>query len=100
MYVQLMHDALDDQSGPEAPKAVLLARLAQCRGALKRRDAQTVSTDPAAEVLMDHLTYDVALVRFARQVGIETELELFHMPYLERTRLEGALADRGYEFKP
>ena len=46
MYVQLMHEALDDQSGPASPEAVLLARLVQCRGALKRRGAHPTSSGP------------------------------------------------------
>jgi len=46
MYVQLMHEALDDQSGPAAPKAVLLARLVRGRGALKRRGAHPMSSGP------------------------------------------------------
>ena len=46
---------------------------------------------------MDRLAHDVALVRSARDSGIETNVVLFRRPHLERTRLKVALADRGYE---
>jgi hypothetical protein len=79
-----MHDELHDKSGPEAPEApeaLLPARLVQRRGSPTKRGTKTVSSDLVVQVvLMDHLVHDVALVRFARQVGIETESKQFSLP--------------------
>ncbi len=52
------------------------------------------------ETLVDHLAYDVALVRFARVLGIATDIESFRLPNLERARLESAVIERGYQLTP
>ena len=98
MYVQLMADALDDQPGSEATAGLLLARVNHCRVMLAGRGPG--SPGPMVETLVDHLAYDVALVRFARVLGIATDIESFRLPNLERARLESAVIERGYQLTP
>jgi hypothetical protein len=67
---------------------------------LNVRAARPVASEPRGEVCIGHLAYDITLARFPRQVGIETEVEFLRVPYLELSRLGGAIGERRYELTP
>jgi hypothetical protein len=98
MYTQLLDAALSqlpiDGSG-KAREAV--SEMQRCR---RRLEQGTPDADPDAvsAALALQISYDVALLRVAGLVGIESDPSRFAQPLHERTRLERALAERGIGF--
>jgi hypothetical protein len=99
MYTQLLDAALHqlpiDRSGE---KRVALAEVWRCRNQLERGTAD-VDPDTVPAALALQIAYDVALLRLAELIGIESDPSRFDRPQLERSRLEGALADRGISLR-
>ncbi len=95
MYTQLLDAALRqppiDRSGQER---VAVAEVRRCRSQLDRATAE-VDPDTVPAALALQIGYDVALLRLAELVGIDSDPSRFDRPQHERTRLEGALAERG-----
>jgi hypothetical protein len=96
MYTELLDAALHqvpiDGLGEEERGAVAEAQ--RCRSQLER-GAADVDPDMVSAALALQIAYDVALLRLAGLVGIESDPYRFDRPYDERTRLEGELTQRG-----
>jgi len=97
LYSDLLDAALREREQSEgAPSnGEALARLVQYRHEViwkQRSTSDRASTTPA---LADQMAYDVALIRYARSLGIDCDPEGFGSPHIERQRLERALASRG-----
>ena len=59
------------------------------------RATPDVDPDTVSAALALQIGYDVALLRLAELIGIDSDPSRFDRPQLERTRLEGAFAERG-----
>jgi hypothetical protein len=98
MYTQLLDAALHQVpvvgSGEER---MALAEARRCRRQLER-GAGDVDPDTVSGALALQIGYDVALLRLAGLIGIESDPSRFDRPQYERARLEGALAERGISF--
>jgi hypothetical protein len=95
MYTQLLDAALHQLPIDGSGKArVAVAEVQRCRIQLER-GAPDVDTDAVSAALALQIGYDVALLRLAGLVGIESDPGRFDRPQRERTRLEDALAERG-----
>ena len=97
LYSDLLDAALRerDQSEGAPSNGEALARLVRYRHEVvwkQRSTSDRASTTPA---LADQMAYDVALIRYARSLGIDCDSEGFGSPQDERQRLERALASRG-----
>jgi hypothetical protein len=98
MYTELLREALDDSQEryDDPTSGQLLARLLRCRSVL-----EGTSTNPemggGLSAVATQLGYDVALVAFARQLGITSGPEDFDQPQRERARLERALSSTGVD---
>ena len=71
----------------------------RCRSELDNAPPAT-EPDAVPVVLALEIAYDVALLRLARVVGVESDPSRFERPQSERARVEGALRDRGISLKP
>jgi hypothetical protein len=97
MYTQLLDAALRQR----APVLVCLSErsaldaVRRCRGQLADDQPSGPDPDAVSTVLAREIAYDVALLELADVLGIDTELERFAQPRLERARLEQALRDHG-----
>jgi hypothetical protein len=98
MYTQLLDAALHQVpiDGP-GEERVAVAEVQRCRNRLER-GAADVEPDTVPAALALQIGYDVALLRLAGLIGIESDPSRFDRPHSERTRLEGALAERGISF--
>jgi hypothetical protein len=100
MYTQLLHAAFGLQPGIDAQATHQLdavAEVQRCRGELHEGVPPGLDPDTVPLVLALQIGYDVALLRLAKVVGIESGPERFEQPQLERQRLETELAERGIE---
>ena len=97
MYTALLEAALSEQrqSSAEPTTGEGLAKLLRCRSRLEVGRSSHTGTGWVPTALADQLAYDVALIRFARQLGIACDVSTFDPPQPARTRLEYELADRG-----
>ena len=95
MYTQLLDAALRQISidGPGPEEAV--AEVQRCRAQLERTNLN-VDPDTVSAALAVQIGYDAALLRLAALIGIDSDPSRFDRPQLERTRLEGALTERGF----
>lgn len=98
MYVQLLDASLDELVSPTdgltAPDA--LAELLRRRTNLcANRASHAQSHLPASDAVSDELSYDVALIRLARLVGIVCDINDFERPGHGRDRIELNLMSRG-----
>ena len=59
------------------------------------RATPDVDPDTVSAALALQIGYDVALLRLAELIGIDSDPSRFDRPQLERTRLEDAFAERG-----
>jgi len=101
MYTQLLSAAIG-QDPPEAADATergAVDEVLQCRAELESVPPSTDS-DAVSAVLALEVAYDVALLRLARLVGVESDPDRFEQPQLERARVEGALRSRGISLEP
>jgi hypothetical protein len=97
LYSDLLDAALRerDQSEGAPSNGEALARLVRNRHEVVWKQwpiSDRASTTPE---LADQMAYDVALIRYARSLGIDCDSEDFGSPQDERERLERALASRG-----
>ncbi len=95
MYTQLLDAALHELPiDGSVEERVAVAEVQRCRSQLEGGTAD-VDPDTVAAALSLQIGYDVALLRLAGLIGIESDPSRFDRPHCERTRLEGALAERG-----
>jgi hypothetical protein len=96
MYTQLLDAALHqlsiDESGEDV--AVAVADVQRYRNQLERATPD-VDPDTVSAALALQIGYDVALLRLAELIGIDSDPGRFDRPQLERTRLEGEFTQRG-----
>ncbi len=97
MYQRFLGLALDESSdvddGLTAGEAV--ADVLLCRRQLHVRDDGPDGSSGIASALGEELDYDIALLRLARLLGIQVDLQAFDRPQAERTRLEEAIEAHG-----
>ncbi len=91
MYKDLLTRALGKGGEGRRSQDLLLADLVHSRARLGATDRAT----PVAEALARELSYDGALIRLCRDLGVPATPDRFANPEHERARLERALADRG-----
>jgi len=98
MYTQLLDAALHqlsiDESGEDVAVAVAVADVQRHRNQLERATPD-VDPDTVSAALAIQIGYDVALLRLAGLIGIESDPARFDRPQLERIRLEGEFTQRG-----
>ena len=84
---------MDNESDPATfTTGELLAHLIECRGRLE------VGTDSAAaDAVARELSYDLALVRLCRHLGIQEVTAGYAQPLHERRRLEDQLRAAGLD---
>jgi hypothetical protein len=96
MYTQLLDAALHqlsiDESGEDV--AVAVADVQRYRNQLERATPD-VDPDTVSAALALQIGYDVALLRLADLIGIDSDPGRFDRPQLERIRLEGEFTQRG-----
>jgi hypothetical protein len=97
MYAQLLDSALRERTQPSlgTTPAKRLAELLRCRNRLTVSASSDGQSDGAEVTVVDQLSYDIALIDFARGMGVELDLQAFDQPQVERDRLEQALVSRG-----
>ena len=81
------------------PNGAPSTRFCSCRAALESAPPAT-DPDAVSAVLALEVAYDVALLRLARLVGVESDPDRFEQPQLERARVEEALRSRGISLEP
>ena len=97
MYTELLRQALDDSQEryEELTSGPLLARMLRSRSELLEGTSTAPDMGGGLSTVATQLAYDVALVAFARQLGITSGPEAFDQPQRERARLERALSSTG-----
>jgi hypothetical protein len=99
MYSQLLEAALDQ--GPatraEPSPGEALGKLVGCRSRLAETASSGSGSGWLSVAIADQLAYDVALIGFARSIGIPCDFRHFEHPEAERDRLERALRSRGVD---
>jgi hypothetical protein len=100
MYTQLLQAAYSQLriDEPGQARGVALAEARRWRTQLER-GTPDAGPETLSSALALEIGYDVALLRLAGLVGIESEPNRFDRPQAERIRLESALAERGVSFK-
>jgi hypothetical protein len=98
MYVQLLDASLGELASPSGdlttPEA--LAELLERRSSLCANRASHAEPSWAApDAVSAELSYDVALIRLARLLGIECEINDFERPGRGRARIELKLTSLG-----
>ena len=97
MYGQLLAAAMARGTDEPATERDLVRELAHLRLRLAPRwgvDGGSPRVDAAASIAAQ-VEYDLTLVRLCRRRGVDSALEAFARPGLERRRLERALAQDG-----
>ena len=88
--------ALDETSdGDGLTPSEALVQMLLCRSQLHQRDGDPDESGGAASALGEELDYDISLLRLARLLGIEVDVQAFSQPSLERSRLEEAIETHG-----
>jgi hypothetical protein len=97
MYSQLLASALDiDQPSDEEPTtSAALIDVLRSRVRLGESEGAKDGAQARYGTLVDHLTYDAALIKLARLLGVDCGPEEFDLPEKARARLEEVLSDRG-----
>jgi len=97
LYSDLLDAALQEreQSEGDPSSGEALARLVQYRHEVVWRQQPASDRALTTPALADQMAYDVALIRYARSLGIDCDPEGFGSPRDERQRLERVLASRG-----
>ena len=100
MYTQLLHAAvrqLSTNGSGQQRVTVAVDEVQHWRRRLER-GAPDLDPDTLSAGLALQIGYDVALLRLAGLMGIESDPTRFDRPQVERTRLERALTERGISF--
>ena len=97
MYTQLLGSALDERGHPDITSDIgeFLADFLSSRARLHAGLTSVEETQPELLAVTNELAYDVALVRLARRLGIECEVDWFERPLRARRSLEKVLVTRG-----
>ncbi len=98
MYTQLLDAALEQRSPrePDPNRSHAVEEVRRCREELELGvPERSVDTVPA--VLALQIDYDVALLKLAEAMGIESGPSRFEQPERERDRLRHALNDMGID---
>ena len=101
MYTQLLSAAMG-QCPPEPAVATeddAVDAVLRCRAELESAPPPA-DPDAVSVVLALEVAYDVALIRLARLVAMQSDPDRFEQPQLERARLEMVLRDRGLRLEP
>ena len=97
MYSDLIEAALADpgvsDDGLSTSRA--LAEVVRCRHRLDTAGWREADRQGVDAVLADEVAYDVALVRYARSLGVECDTRAFGWPHTGRRRIEELLVSRG-----
>ena len=95
MYVRLLNIGLEEGGGVGADQTPgeALVRVLRCRSKLVADPGGHVKGGVGA--IADELEYDIALIRFARLLGIPADTRSFSQPGVERDRLEQELELHG-----
>ena len=100
MYTQLLSAAIGRGPSELAGASERGAFDEVLRSRAELGSAPAADPDVVSAVLAREVAYDVALLRLARTVGVESGPDRFEQPELERARLEGALRGRGISLEP
>jgi len=97
MYSELIDAALadpetNDGSGSSSRAA---AEVVRCRRRLDQAAWREADQQGVDSVLADEVAYDVALVRYARSVGLACDTRAFGWPHSGRRQVEEILSSRG-----
>lgn len=96
IYSELLNAALEqtqkDEDEPTIGEA--WANLLECRGRLGADISLDTQPGWATAAVADQLAYDIALIRLARRLEADIDLNGFGQGLDERTRLERALETR------
>ena len=96
MYQRFLGMALDEASdGDGLTSGEALVQLLLCRSQLHQRSDDPDRSSGAASALGEELDYDISLLRLARLLGIEVDVQAFSQPSIERSRLEDAIESHG-----
>ena len=98
MYTQLLRAALRQKrwaAGEAGDEQIALDDVKRCRSELVEGVPSGMEPDAVPVVLARQVGYDVALLRLAELVGIDTDPSRFDQPGKERARLERSFADLG-----
>jgi hypothetical protein len=96
MYTQILETAIEERQPQTASsEAQALSELSQCR---VRMNANLFNrgADWASTALANQIAFDVALIAFARSLGIACDPEAFEQPEVCRAELGRELASRGF----
>jgi hypothetical protein len=96
MYTQILGTAIEErQPHTASSEAQAFSELSQCR---VRMNANLFNrgADWASTALAHQIAFDVALIEFARTLGIACEPEAFEQPEARRAELGRELASRGF----
>ncbi|HVC32711.1 MAG TPA: hypothetical protein VNL16_04300 [Chloroflexota bacterium] len=100
MYAQLLAAALAERPpGTEGGVGVTWPEVLRLRAELfaDLADRAAGGWDPVA--VATQISYDAALIEFARRAGITFEPSDFDLPYKGRSKVETALRDQGRTFE-
>jgi hypothetical protein len=97
LYAELLNVALAESTSESSYHTTgeALTALFRCRSALDLRGAPT-EPNRAADSIASELAYDIALIGFARRLGIECGVIDFEQPAEGRAWIELALTSRGF----
>jgi hypothetical protein len=98
MYAQLIEAALERVGPFEEARTIgdVLSELIRCRNGLDANGRNGDAASWALHAVANEVAYDVVLIALARQFGIDCDPHAFDQPREERTRLEDAVAARGF----
>ena len=99
MYSDLIEAALADPGGTDdrASTSRAVAEVVRCRHRLDTAGWREADRQGVDAVLADEVAYDVALVRYARSLGVECDTHGFGWPHTGRRRIEELLVSRGID---
>jgi hypothetical protein len=102
IYVELIEAALSEreQLEPVPSASEALAQLVGCRRKVIWSESPQIDQGWAISALADQVAYDIALIRYARCIGIDCDPRHFGFPGAERRQIERMLASRGIPLDP
>jgi len=99
MYTNLLGAACGQRRPRSVGRArgLALAEARRCRHELRSGLPPEPETDSVPVILALEISYDVALIELATEIGVDTDPSRFEQPERERARLEQELAARGID---